>query len=142
MKTVEIKLVSGNKVSVNVKKRIKYSDLSVIATAIRNDVFANDGYYPYMKNLGLVHYMMLYYADFAFEDADEMMELYAAGELNPVYKAIDMEQYQALCVLVDDMIDYQRNQSGMDTLCSLLIREMKKPKHVAEEAHEPVEMNA
>lgn len=125
MKTVKIKLASGATETLNVKKRIKYSDLSVIATAIRNDVFADGGYFPYMKQVGLVHYTLLYYADYAFEDADEMMEVEASGGLAHVYKAIDQEQLQALSELVEDMVEYQRSRSGLDGLCTVLLNEMK-----------------
>lgn len=128
MKTIEIKLNSGATVSLNVKRRIKYSDLSVIATAICNDVFADGGYFPYMKELGLVHYTMLYYAGYAFEDADEMMEIDAAGGLEKVYAAIDREQLQTLTEIVEDMIDYQRNRSGLDSLCTIVLNEMRAKK--------------
>lgn len=135
MKTVEIKLTSGEKITVNVSRRIKYSDLSVIATAICHDVFADGGYFPYMKKLGLTHYMMLYYTDYAFEDADEMMEIDAAGGLADVYKAIDREQLRTLTTLVEDMIDYQRKRSGLDSLCTMMLNEMrtKRPVEAAKE---------
>lgn len=125
MRTVKITLTSGETIRLNVKRRIKYSDLSVISTAIRNDVFTSEGYFPYMKELGLVHYMLLYYADYTMEDADEMMELYASGQLVPVIRVIDQEQLASLRALVNDMLDYERNRSGMDDLCARLLREVK-----------------
>lgn len=136
MKTVEIKLASGEKVSLTVQKRIKYSDLSVIATAIRNDVFSDGNYFPYMKELGLVHYVLLYYANYTFEDADEMMELNASNALDPVFKAIDTNQLQTLHELVEDMIDYQRGRSGLDGLCVALLNGMRVAKNTAELAKE------
>lgn len=131
-KTVCITLLSGEQVTLNVKRRIKYSDLSTIASAIRNDVFADGGYFPYMKDLGLVHYTMLYYAGYAFENADEMMELDAAGAFDSMYKAIDPEQLNQLNEIVCDMIDYQRSRSGLDAVCSIMLNELKKQKQVVE----------
>lgn len=131
-KTVKITLLTGEEITLNVKKRIKYSDLSVIATAIRNDVFADGGYFPYMKDLGLVHYTMLYYAGHTFENADDMMEMDAAGAFQPVYKAIDYDQLGQLRELVDDMIEYQRSRSGLDAVCTIMLNEMRAKKPAAE----------
>lgn len=137
MKTVEIKIAPDVKVSLNVKERIKYGDLCTIATAIRNDVFPKEGgYFPYMKNLGLVHYVLLYYADYTFADADEMMELYACGALVPVFKIVDAKQLALLDNLVEDMVDYRRNQSGLDAVCDAMLREIKKQQLAGAETEE------
>ena len=141
MKTVKITLGSGKKVRLSVKKRIKYSDLSVIATAIRNDVFDGDGYFPYMKQLGLVHYILLYYANCSLEDADEMMELYASGQLGPVFKAIDAKQLAELYAMVDDILEYTRSRSGMDSLCAMILQEVRAHKVGAPE-HADTEVNS
>lgn len=125
MKTVRIKLATGEAVSVNVQKRIKYSDMSVIATAICDDVFKDGGYYPYMQELGFVHYVMIYYADYRFDDMDEMMELRASGALAPVFDAIDPEQLYGLRQLIKSMIDYRYNRTGLDEFCNILINEMR-----------------
>lgn len=126
MKSVKIKRAVGEALVLDVKSRIKYSDLSTIATAIHNDVFSDEGYCPYMKNLGLVYYVMRYYAGYTFEDADEMMELFASGALSVVYSVIDAQQLKLLEQLVDDMIDYTRGKTGLDQLCGMLLREMRK----------------
>lgn len=122
MKTISWRNLNGLVTDSKVKQHLSYNDMCAIAIAVRDGVFAQGAYRPYMQDITFWHNVVLSYTDIQFENVDELM---ANVRHNPAFqKVLDVIDERELDWIRDQtqqMIDYERNKTGMDRLGALLV---------------------
>lgn len=127
MKQVQWKKSDGTVVLVRIKSRIAYSDVAAIAIAVRNDVFRNGTYRPYMKEVGIWHYVLLNYTDLLIEDTNELMKEIEYGTLKRLLmRYINKKQFAQIRNFADELVNHECRVTGLDALCKLLITDIVK----------------
>lgn len=122
MKTISWRNLNGLVVEAKVKQHIGYNDMCAIAIAMRDGVFSQGGYRPYMQDITFWHNVILHYTDIQFENVDELMaNVRHNPAFNKVLDEIDEQELDWIRDQAQQMIDYERNKTGMDRLGALLV---------------------
>ena len=128
MKTIMWVDHNGKEQENKVHETIPYSSRAAIIEEVVDSVMRN-GYKPYMLPVSLRTSVLHEYTDYVVTDVDEMM-----AETNLWYEVLNTpnvcNEIDGIVHDVEDIINYQKNRSGLDLIAEYLLGEAKNPKQI------------
>ena len=128
MKTIKWVDHNGKEQENKVYETIPYSSRAAIIEEVVDSVMRN-GYKPYMLPVSLRTSVYHEYTDYVVTDVDEMMAEHDLWqkvlEISDVCNEID-----GIVVDIEDIINYQKNRSGLDLIAEYLLGEAKNSKQI------------
>lgn len=131
MKTIKWVDHNGKEQENKVYETIPYSSRAAIIEEVVDAVMRN-GYKPYMLPVSLRTSVYHEYTDYVVTDVDEMMAEHDLWQ--KVLKTPDVcNEIDDIVADIEDIINYQKNRSGLDLIAEYLLGEAKVQNHAKNE---------
>lgn len=126
---------NGEEKEVHIRRWAEFGDLCKGVVAIRNAVFADSQYRPYVKSCIMLNCYLILYTDIEAMTPDMAYRYVLHSDLlSVILSVIDSGQAQDFERWVDEMIEWEKGRKDMDRLMSELTQTAKANNKVTEDS--------